>query len=79
MPTTREEDVDRIIKSVLGKDLKDDDNIFDFGANSLTAIEIVSMVNAELGNNLSLQKFFSCPTKRTLREESQPMVINARE
>ncbi|WP_086935416.1 acyl carrier protein [Azospirillum sp. B510] len=66
MPSPDELFIDEIVKSILKKDIGLNENIFEYGANSLTAIQIVSEINQKLGRNITIKDFFEKPTKNTL-------------
>jgi acyl carrier protein len=56
--------------SLLGvTDVKDEDNFFDLGGNSLTAIELIDRVKDLLGVELSITAVFDHPTLAALAAE----------
>ena len=65
----REDKLDAIFRAFFDKDVGHDTNIFDLGANSLTAIQLVREVNSTYGTNIDMERFFLAPCKQTLLDQ----------
>ncbi|MBC3840301.1 acyl carrier protein [Streptacidiphilus sp. 4-A2] len=49
--------------------ISSDDDFFDLGGNSLTAVELMSQIRKHYALNLSIAALFDYPTLRTLAAE----------
>jgi phthiocerol/phenolphthiocerol synthesis type-I polyketide synthase E len=53
----------KLWKRVLGRlQIGIDDNFFDLGGTSLKAVQVIALIQRELGRNLSITSLFECPT-----------------
>lgn len=63
------EQLDKLFEDIFQRPVANHDDIFDLGANSLTAIELISRVNAKFGTNINMEQFFLNPCKQTILDQ----------
>ncbi|MFC0708238.1 acyl carrier protein [Azorhizophilus paspali] len=63
--------LDRIFEAIFQRPVGDDEDIFDLGANSLTAIQLIGQVNEAFGVNINMEQFFLAPCKQTVLAQLQ--------
>jgi acyl carrier protein len=66
------EQLDKLFEDVFRRPVANHEDIFDLGANSLTAIQLISQVNAAFGANINMEQFFLNPCKQTILDQLPP-------
>lgn len=66
------EQLDKLFEDVFERKVANHEDIFDLGANSLTAIHLISQVNEAFGANINMEQFFLNPCKQTILDQLQP-------
>ncbi|MDH1624078.1 acyl carrier protein [Stutzerimonas stutzeri] len=66
------EQLDKLFEDVFQRPVASHEDIFDLGANSLTALELISRVNAAFGANIDMEQFFLNPCKQTILDQLSP-------
>lgn len=63
--------LDQIFEAIFQRPVGNDEDIFDLGANSLTAIQLIGQVNEAFGANINMEQFFLAPCKQTVLAQLQ--------
>ncbi|KPW36314.1 MULTISPECIES: acyl carrier protein [Pseudomonas syringae group] len=63
--------LDQIFEAIFQRPVENDEDIFDLGANSLTAIQLIGQVNEAFGANINMEQFFLTPCKQTVLAQLQ--------
>jgi coronamic acid synthetase CmaD carrier protein len=63
--------LDQIFEAIFQRPVGDHEDIFDLGANSLTAIQLIGQVNEAFGANINMEQFFQTPCKQTVLAQLQ--------
>ena len=72
---TLETALTKLWKRVLGKpEIGLNHNFFDLGGTSLKAVQVVALIQKELGSTLSVTNLFECPTIRLLAKKLNGVV-----
>lgn len=71
------EKLDKLFEDVFRRPVANDQDIFELGANSLTAIQLVSQVNETFGANINMEQFFLSPCKQN-HPDQLPAAATAR-
>ncbi|EZI30494.1 acyl carrier protein [Pseudomonas extremaustralis] len=65
----RDEKLDKLFEDVFQRPVANHEDIFDLGANSLTAVQLISQVNTTFGANINMEQFFLNPCKQTILDQ----------
>ncbi|KAA8701700.1 MULTISPECIES: acyl carrier protein [Pseudomonas] len=64
--------LDTLFEEFFRRPVANAEDIFDLGANSLTAIQLIGRVNEAFGANINMEQFFLKPCKQTIIDQLQP-------
>lgn len=63
--------LDMIFTNFFQRDVGNEEDIFDLGGNSLTAVQLVSEVNRLFSVDINMERFFQTPCKQTILDQLQ--------